>query len=91
MRPALRAATLSTLVVACLASAFAVIVSTHHCRGLYAQLQQLEARRWFLDEEYSRLLLEQSTLASHQRVARRASDSLAMAPPSLSRTRVLTR
>ena len=48
-----------------LLSAFAVIASTHTTRDLYAQLQDVEAERWHLEEEYSRLLLEQSTWASH--------------------------
>jgi cell division protein FtsL len=34
-------------------------------------LQSLEAERWYLEEEYSRLLLEQSTWASHHRIETR--------------------
>jgi cell division protein FtsL len=51
-----------------LLSAFAVVASTHACRGLYSELQDLEAQRWYLEEEYSRLLLEESTWASHFRI-----------------------
>jgi cell division protein FtsL len=59
---------------ALLATAFAVIASTHVCRGLYGELQSLEAQRWYLEEEYSRLLLEQSTWASHHRIEREAAE-----------------
>jgi len=79
------------LLAMCLGSAFAIVISTHHCRDLYARLQQLDARRWFLDEEYSRLLLEQSTWASHQRIATAAEENLHMQVPPLSRTRLVQR
>lgn len=65
-------------------SAFGVIHSSHSCRGLYAQLQDLEATQWYLQEDYSRLLLEQSTWASHHRVEKVAGRELGMlAPPAL--------
>ncbi|MEP0203443.1 MAG: cell division protein FtsL [Halioglobus sp.] len=65
-------------------SAFGVIHSSHGCRGLYAQLQDLEATQWYLQEDYSRLLLEQSTWASHHRVEKVAGRELDMlAPPAL--------
>ena len=50
------------LVVAVLASSFAVIHSTHQYRQLYAQLQVLEASQWYLQEDYSRLLLPRDLL-----------------------------
>ena len=68
-----------------MASAFGVIHSSHACRQLYAQLQDLEATRWHLQEDYSRLLLEQSTWASHHRVETVAGKELAMQPPGLER------
>ena len=39
-------------------SALAVVASTHHVREGYARLQDLELRRWELQEQYTRLLLE---------------------------------
>ena len=72
-----------------LASAFAVVASTHQARGLYAELQDHEAQRWYLEEEYSRLLLEQSTWASHHRVETVARKELAMDSPDLTRFRVI--
>ena len=71
-------------------SAFSVIHSTHACRELYTQLQELEARQWYLQEDYGRLLLEESTWASHYRVERVARGELKMAEPDLARYRVLT-
>lgn len=62
-------------------SAFAVIHSTHNCREHYAKLQVLEASQWYLQEDYGRLLLEQSTWASHYRVEQVARRELAMLPP----------
>lgn len=74
-----------------LVSAFSVIHSTHACRELYTRLQELEARQWYLQEDYGRLLLEESTWASHYRVEKVARDELNMAEPDLARYRVLTR
>lgn len=73
-----------------LASAFAVVASTHQARGLYAELQDHEAQRWYLEEEYSRLLLEQSTWASHHRIAEEASSSLGLAAPAREQTRLVS-
>jgi cell division protein FtsL len=79
------------LLLASLLSAFAVIASTHACRGLYGELQNLEAQRWYLEEEYSRLLLEQSTWASHHRIEVAAGESLGLAAPALDRSRIVVR
>jgi cell division protein FtsL len=72
-------------------SAFAIIGSTHQSRGSYAQLQELEAQRWYLEEEYSRLLLEQSTWASHNRIESAAGDSLRLVVPGHDRPRLVAR
>lgn len=82
---------LLALLALALGSSFSVVYATHECRQLYARLQDLEATRWFLDEEYSRLLLEQSTWASPHRVEQVAERDMAMAPPALERLRVLER
>lgn len=81
----------AALLVASLLSAFAVIASTHASRGLYGELQDLEAQRWYLEEEYSRLLLEQSTWASHHRIEAVAGETLGLAAPALDRSRILVR
>lgn len=72
-----------------LASAFAVIHSTHACRELYTSLQTLEAQQWHLQEDYGRLLLEESTWASHYRVEKVARTELGMAEPDLASYRVV--
>ena len=77
------------LLVLVLASAFAIIGSTHRSRALYAQLQSIEAERWGLDEEYSRLLLEQGTWASYHRIAGEAQAALGLAPPDHHRMSLL--
>ena len=73
-----------------LSSTFAVIYSTHACRTLYAQLQVLESAQWYLQEDYGRLLLEQSTWASHYRVEKVARSELGMQAPDLTRLSVVT-
>lgn len=70
-------------------SAFAVIQSTHACRELYSRLQVLETRQWSLQEDYGRLLLEESAWASHHRVERVARGELGMAEPDLQRYRLV--
>ncbi|GAB3286739.1 cell division protein FtsL [Parahaliea aestuarii] len=85
---------LNLLVSLCLGavvlSAFLVIHSSHACRGLYAELQALEADQWFLQEDYSRLLLEESTWASHHRVEKVATDELDMHSPRMQELKVVT-
>jgi len=73
-----------------LISAFGVIFSSHACRELYAQLQDLEAGQWHLQEDYSRLLLEESTWASHHRVEKVATTELSMQPPAVESLQVVT-
>ena len=72
-------------------SAFAVIHSTHACRDLYTRLQALEAMQWHLQEDYGRLLLEESTWASHYRVEKVARAEWGMAEPDLKRYKVVHR
>jgi cell division protein FtsL len=74
-----------------LLSTFAVIHSTHACRALYAQLQVLESSQWYLQEDYGRLLLEQSTWASHYRVEKVARGDLNMQAPDLALFKVVPR
>ena len=68
------------LIVIC---AFGVIQTSHACRQLYAQLQVLEASRWYMEEDFGRLLLEQSTWASYHRIEQVAGRDLNMQPPSI--------
>jgi cell division protein FtsL len=78
------------LLVMVVASAFAVISTTHSCRQLYAQLQGIEARQWYLQEDYGRLLLELSVWASHHRVEGEAVEQLGMTTPALDQVRLVS-
>lgn len=92
MSPAvLRSLWLSLALFAVLATAFSIIASTHTSRSFYGQLQDLEARRWYLEEEYSRLLLEQSTLASHFRIESEAKSALGLGAPGHDQTRLVAK
>jgi cell division protein FtsL len=79
----------AALLLLVLASAFATIYSTHACRALYTQLQVLESSQWYLQEDYGRLLLEQSTWASHYRVEKVARTDLGMGAPDLAQYKVI--
>ena len=79
----------AALLLLVLVSAFAAIYSTHACRALYTQLQVLESSQWYLQEDYGRLLLEQSTWASHYRVEKVARGELGMAAPDLALFKVV--
>ncbi len=70
-------------VAAVLASCLAIIHNTHASRAYYADLQRLEGTHWYLQEDYSRLMLERSTLASPHRIAKLARDELVMRTPDL--------
>ena len=74
-----------------LLSAFATIYSTHACRALYARLQTLESDQWYLQEDYGRLVLEQSTQASHYRVESIARGDLGMTEPDLGQYKVVAK
>ena len=74
-----------------LISAFGTIYSTHACRELYASLQVLEHSQWYLQEDYGRLLLEQSTQASHYRVEKVARGELEMVAPRAAQFKVVSK
>jgi cell division protein FtsL len=80
---------IAVLVLMIVVSAFATIHSTHACRALYTQLQELESSQWYLQEDYGRLLLEQSTWASHYRVEKVARGDLGMSAPNLEHFKVV--
>ena len=70
-------------------SALAVVASTHHVREGYARLQDLELRRWELQEQYTRLLLEVNIWAAPHRIGQIASETLSMHAPDLSLSQVI--
>ena len=72
-----------------LGSALMVVSETHHTRLLFAQLQTLEGERWQLQEDYSRLVLEYSTLSAPHRVSDLSLNSLAMTSPDTGAIKVV--
>ena len=52
-------------------------------------MQDLELRRWELQEQYTRLLLEVNTWAAPHRISQIASETLSMQVPDLSLSQVI--
>lgn len=71
------------LLVLVLVSASALVQSSHRSRKLFSELQDLRREAMQLDEEWGRLLLEQSTWASPDRVQGLAEDKLKMKAPDM--------
>lgn len=69
------------LFISIFASAFGVVMSRHEARKLFVEIQALEKTRDNLNEEWTRLLLEQSTWATDVRVETIARNELDMRPP----------
>jgi cell division protein FtsL len=70
-------------------SSLAVIDSTHRSRELFNEWQQLQRREWALEEEWERLLLEQSTWSAHERVSQIAESKLDMTQPEPAAIKVI--
>jgi cell division protein FtsL len=77
------------LTAAVVTSAVAVVGTSHKCRQAYARLQMLQVAQWEMQENWSRLLLQESALATHYRVEQVALGSLQMRVPEAADTRVL--
>ena len=71
-------------------SALSVVNETHQTRMLFATLQSQEGERWQLQEDYSRLVLEYSTLSAPHRVSAISRSSLTMTSPDTGAIRVVT-
>lgn len=63
-------------------SALLQILVSHQHRGLLQQWQKQDAVRVQLQHEYSRLVLERSTLSAHNRLDQRARQKLQMTEPT---------
>lgn len=72
-------------------SSVAVIYTKHVSRNEFIKLQQLEKQRDSLNEEWGRLLLEESTLGNPSRVERQARQRMQMVVPEADRTVVIER
>ena len=71
-------------------SALSVVKETHQTRMLFAILQAQESERWQLQEDYSRLVLEYSTLSAPHRVSAISRTLLTMTSPDTGAIRVVT-
>ncbi|KFI21520.1 cell division protein FtsL [Nitrosococcus oceani] len=78
---------LSALVIG---SGVAVVYVKHENRKLFMELQSFYKVRDQLDEEWGRLLLEQSTLARQGRVEHLARERLGMVVPNPSEVVIIT-
>ena len=78
-----RAQQVSILFVAVLflVSAFGVVYSAHMTRQMYGSLQTLQSDQDDLDNEYGKLILEQSAWADYTRVEQLAREELKMIAP----------
>jgi cell division protein FtsL len=72
---------LGLLLAAVLGSALGVVYTKHLSRKLFIQLQELQAGRDQALEQWSRLLLEQSTWSTHGRIDAAARQQLGMVVP----------
>ncbi len=77
------------LALAVLASALQVVRLQHEARALFVEIQALERERDQLNEEWSRLQLEQSTWATHDRIEELARSKIGMRTPDLNATVLL--
>lgn len=79
------------MVLLAIVSSVAVIYFKHLNRNEFIQLQQLEKQRDVMNEEWGRLLLEQSTLGNPTRVEQQARTRLEMVVPKADNTVVIQR
>lgn len=79
------------LAILVIVSAVSVIYAKHLNRNEFIQLQQLEKQRDLLNEEWGRLLLEESTWGSPSRVEQQVRSRLDMIVPKADMTVVIKR
>ena len=70
-----------TLLIAVFVSALQVVIAQHEARKLFVEIQSQEKTRDDLNEEWTRLLLEQSTWATDARIESVARNQLDMRRP----------
>jgi cell division protein FtsL len=75
---------------AVLGSAAGAIYAKYRARALFMQLTQLRAARQSLDDDWGRLLLEQSAWSAYSLVERVASDRLHMSTPDPRAIEIIT-
>jgi cell division protein FtsL len=74
----IRAFTTAMILLAVLATGFAVVMTRHQSRKVFVELQALETRRDELNIEWGRLQLEQATWAETGRIERVARERLGL-------------
>lgn len=79
------------LLAAVLVSAFAVVMVTYQSRVQYARLESMRQQSQSLEEQWGRLLLEESAFSSPARVERLAREQLKMTEPTDDQVRWLGR
>lgn len=72
-----------------LASAVAVVVTKHHSRRLFVELERLTVERDELNIDWGRLQLEQSTWSTHGRIEQVAHERLHMRLPGPAEIRIV--
>ncbi len=77
------------LVLAVMFTAVSIIGASHECRQAYARLQALQSDQWNMQEQWGKLLLEQSTWAAHHRVEQLARRELDMRLPKAAELNVV--
>jgi cell division protein FtsL len=75
---------------AVMASALGVVYSKHESRRLFVSLQNLEGERDAMNIDWGRLQLEQSTWATHARIAASAEKKLGMKVPDMNDITIIT-
>jgi cell division protein FtsL len=70
------------MIVAIIVSSMSVVYTKHKGRVKFVELQKLEQQRDRLDEEWGRLLLEESTWAGPGRIEQEAKAKLNMITPT---------
>jgi cell division protein FtsL len=75
--------------LAVMLTSVSVIETSHRCRVMYARLQELQLAQWDMQEQWGRLLLEQSTWAGHHRVEQLARKQLKMRLPAAAELQVV--
>tara|TARA_B100001142_G_C14105429_1_gene566943 strand:- start:467 stop:730 length:264 start_codon:yes stop_codon:yes gene_type:complete len=69
------------LAICVFASALALVTKREETRNFSKQLEKVESQRRVLKQDWARLILRQSNLASHSRVEQVARDALGMKLP----------
>lgn len=78
----MRSAIVLILVFAVLVSAVSVVATQHASRAVFMEIEQLKKRRDLLNEEWSRLQIEQGTWSLDDRIEHIVREDLDMLAPN---------